>query len=226
MPHPLPDTLEAWLAGWRASRSGNPYLRLANGDTFVVWPQTTPAGFRARIGRTVVDGRWPDVETTKVALFDLVKSMSPAELAALHGPRDDRQPDRQPDREPREHAGTPPVDDGEILDALPRSEGREALRITLKEYEGHPYIAVRVWVRDDRSGAMWPTRKGCSIRVREIGRVVEALQRAAALATARQAAAGQTAGRSADGPRGGWTERLGPQPSARPGFDEFEGQGG
>jgi hypothetical protein len=157
---------------------------------------------------------------------------APAELAELHGPPDDRQqPDRQPDREPREHAGTPPVDDGELLDALPRSEGREALRITLKEYEGRPYVGVRIWVRDDRTGAMWPTKRGCSVRIRELARVVEALQRAAALATAGQAATGQTAGRSADGPgpagRGGWTERLGSAPqSARPGFDEFEGQGG
>jgi hypothetical protein len=223
MPHPIPTDLAGWLAaGWKTSKNGNPFLRLPNGDTFVIWPQTTPPGFRARVGRSVVDHRWPDVESAKRGLYDLVASLSPAQLDALHGPRDDRQPDRPaPDRtEPR---GEPPPDDGEALGAFNRNDGREELRVTLKTFEGRQYVSMRVWFCDDR-GAWWPTRKGVSVRLREIVGVVGALQRGLDLQSrqGQGVTAGRTeGGRSADG----WSERL-PAPSARPGFDEFRGGAG
>jgi hypothetical protein len=36
----------------------------------------------------------------------------------------------------------------------------------LDEYQGHPFYSLRVWTRGD-DGAMYPTRKGVSIRLRE-----------------------------------------------------------
>jgi hypothetical protein len=228
MPYPIPLTFEAWLAGWRtASRTGNPYLRLPNGDTFVIWPQTTPPGFRGRVGRSVVDRRWPTVEAAKAGLYDLVVKLTPAELAALHGPPeprrepDRREPDRRPDRS--EWAGTPPVDEGMLLGSCPRNDGQEELRITLKTYESRPYVAVRVWFCD-RNGNWWPTRKGCSIRLREAGRVVEALEKALAVphrqAAAPAAAAAPRPGDGGAAGRGGWAHLGGARP-ARAEFDEF-----
>ena len=229
MPH-VPDTLAGWLAAWRPSRNGNPYLRLADGKMLVVFPQTCPAGFRGRVGRTVVDRRWPTAEAAQRDLYDLVVRLSAAALAELHGPVETSRDDRPAsDREPRrEFSGEPPVDDGELLDALPRSDGFEALRVSIKEYEGRPYVSLRVWVRDKNSGAMWPTRRGVSVRVRELPRVIAALQKAAELATARQAAAGAPAGTGSDRPsaRPSWTEALSSARPTRAGFDEFEGQGG
>ena len=218
MPH-VPDTLAGWLAAWRPSRKGNPYLRLADGKLLVVFPQTCPAGFRGRVGATVVDRRWDTAEAAQRDLYDLVVSLTPRELDTLHGPvetRDDRQ---AADREPRrEFTGEPPQDDGELLAELPRCDGREALRVTLKSFEGHPYIALRLWARDDRTGAWWPVRgKGCSIRMREAGRVAEALEKALATAAPAAAAPRQSDGRG----DGGWTQALGGGPGpARAEFDD------
>jgi len=71
----------------------------------------------------------------------------------------------------------PPEDDGRQLAAIPRGDGREELRVTLKAYNGHPYLAVRLWARDDRG--WWPQKgKGVSIRMAEIATVMDALQAA------------------------------------------------
>jgi hypothetical protein len=233
MPHPIPTTLDAWLAaGWKVSQRGNPWLQLGP-DMYVIFPgQGRPPGWIARAGRTVLDGhRWPDPESAKGGFYHLVSRLTPAELADLHGPPEDRQPARQADREPRERTGTPPQDDGELLAELPRCDGREALRVTLKTYEGHPFVALRVWARDDHTGSWWPVRgKGCTVRLKEAARVIAALQRAAALATARQAAAGAPAGSDRPSARaggGGWTERLGngARTDRRP-FDDGAGDDG
>jgi hypothetical protein len=43
------------------------------------------------------------------------------------------------------------------------------MRVTLSEYEGHPYVSLRLWERDP-AGAWWPVRgKGCSVRLSEAG---------------------------------------------------------
>lgn len=73
-------------------------------------------------------------------------------------------------------AAAPPDDDGEVLAAIPRGDGREELRVTLKTYNGHPYVALRVWERNGR-GEFWPVKnKGCSVRVSEAEAVAEALR--------------------------------------------------
>jgi hypothetical protein len=50
---------------------------------------------------------------------------------------------------------------------LPRGEGAE-LRVSLAEYQGRPYVSLRVWERGS-DGELWPSKKGCSIRASEIG---------------------------------------------------------
>jgi hypothetical protein len=127
----------------------------------------------------------------------------------------------------------PPDDDGEVLAALPRGDGREELRVTLKSYNGHPYVALRVWERNDR-GEFWPVKnKGCSVRLGEAAAVADALTRAAA----GQGAAGPERVRPADEDRPRFVDRRRPQRADwRPeasglpqapggaGFDEFHGE--
>jgi hypothetical protein len=89
-------------------------------------------------------------------------------------------------REPPGHATAeaqagPPAPTGTLLAAFPRKgpDGVEQeLRIVLDAYEGHEYIAVRLWQRD-ASGAWWPMKgKGLSIRLGEAQGVAVALQQA------------------------------------------------
>ena len=75
----------------------------------------------------------------------------------------------------------PPQEQGERLATFPRGDGVE-LRVTLSEYQGRPYIGLRVWERG-QDGAWWPVRgKGCSVRLTEAAELAEAL---AAVATDR-----------------------------------------
>ena len=69
-----------------------------------------------------------------------------------------------------------PNDDGVSLGTFARGDGRDELRVTAKSYEGHPYVSVRVWSRDD-NGEYWPAKgKGVSIRLAEVAGVIEALR--------------------------------------------------
>jgi len=70
-----------------------------------------------------------------------------------------------------------PADDGVPLATLGRGPDKQ-LRIRLKEYQGHRYIDVREWALS-KDGAFWfPTKKGGSIRTRELEHVIEALEKA------------------------------------------------
>lgn len=70
-------------------------------------------------------------------------------------------------------AAEPPPDNGERLATFDR--GDEELRVTLAEFNGNPYIALRVW-RADRFGQWWPVKgKGCSIRVGELAELIDSL---------------------------------------------------
>jgi hypothetical protein len=62
-----------------------------------------------------------------------------------------------------------------VLADLQRSQ-TERLRVELGTYEGHPYVGIRVWTL---IGDAWvPTKKGCTVRLREIDKVIEALEQA------------------------------------------------
>ena len=67
-----------------------------------------------------------------------------------------------------------PRDDGETLLERPRNE-TEKFRLTLKTYEGRPFIDARIYFRGT-DGGWHPTKKGVSIRVGELAAVVDALQ--------------------------------------------------
>lgn len=81
----------------------------------------------------------------------------------------------------------PAEDKGRRLATIPRrgrDEALEELRISLEEYQGHPYLSVRLWTKGGGSGEFFPTRKGCSIRISEAEQVSAALLEGHALAVA------------------------------------------
>lgn len=100
---------------------------------------------------------------------------------------------------------SPPKESGKRLAALRRGESEE-LRISWDEYQGNPYVSLRVWARD-RLGRWWPdARRGCSIRVRELQQVARAIEVARDLADAHR--------------EGGWLP-LGAAVARDAPFDEF-----
>lgn len=46
--------------------------------------------------------------------------------------------------------------------------GHEELRLTLQEYEGHPFLNVRLWTLDPRGGWHPDKARGIALRVREL----------------------------------------------------------
>jgi hypothetical protein len=73
-----------------------------------------------------------------------------------------------------------PDDESRHLLTLDRTKvggSEEEVRIALDTFNGNPYVSIRLWFRN-RAGAWMPTRRGCSVRLREIGDVVSALQSA------------------------------------------------
>jgi hypothetical protein len=80
---------------------------------------------------------------------------------------------------------TPPPETGRRLLSLARGD-REELRVSLDEFKGNEYLAVRVWERG-RDGSWWPTKKGVSIRLSEARDVADALSEAVDLVEARAA---------------------------------------
>jgi len=51
------------------------------------------------------------------------------------------------------------------------------LRLTWDEYEGRPYLSLRFWQRTE-DGQVIPTKKGLSIRLREVPELVQGLVKA------------------------------------------------
>jgi hypothetical protein len=75
---------------------------------------------------------------------------------------------------PRQAAA--PQEQGERVATFPRGDGVE-FRLNLAEYQGRPYLSLRVWERD-QAGAWWPVKgKGCSVRIGECEQLAEALAR-------------------------------------------------
>jgi Transcriptional Coactivator p15 (PC4) len=72
---------------------------------------------------------------------------------------------------------TPPAERGQRLATIPRGRTEE-LRIALDEFEGRPYVALRLWAQGS-DGGFWPVRgKGLSVRVKELDDVIAALGQA------------------------------------------------
>jgi hypothetical protein len=67
-----------------------------------------------------------------------------------------------------------PQEQGERLATFARGDGVE-LRVTLAEYQDRPYVALKVWERN-QAGAWWPAKgKGVSIRLRELSELLDVL---------------------------------------------------
>jgi hypothetical protein len=74
-----------------------------------------------------------------------------------------------------------PNDDGELLLALDRAKPGEApteqLRISIREFKGHRFVEARLfWMTPE--GTWAPSKKGLSIRSRELSDVLGALEEA------------------------------------------------
>jgi hypothetical protein len=94
-------------------------LRIANGDVYAVFPARHGGGFTASIGRTVTGLRWPDPESAKAGLFDIVREAGPERLAALHAGEDRPARDRR-EPAPRDAPAGDDQAEPETLLSLPR----------------------------------------------------------------------------------------------------------
>lgn len=81
-------------------------------------------------------------------------------------------------RGPRRTSKAPPQDTGERerLATFPRDNGE--LRIGWNEYEGHPYLSLRIWTPDDAGTGWWPSKAGVTVKVRELEDFAQAVARA------------------------------------------------
>jgi len=74
-----------------------------------------------------------------------------------------------------------PVENGERLATIPRRDGDE-LRLSWAEYNGHNFLNVRVWHKDD-NGTSFPYRdKGLTVRLAELDDFAEGIQKALTMA--------------------------------------------
>ena len=111
----------------------------------------------------------------------------------------------------------PPEDTGRRLATCPRGKDEE-LRISLCEYEGNPYLNMRIWKCDRFQRGWWPDKRGIAIRVRELPDLAEAL--AAALDLAAEPRAPRPPG-PGSGPRRDRPASPALPPPARAGGGEF-----
>lgn len=83
---------------------------------------------------------------------------------------------------PSRRQATPPAEQGQRLTTIPRPKDDAEIRLNWCEYDGHPYLSIRVWVKDD-DGQFWPDKhRGFSIRLRELSDVADAIAQAMTLA--------------------------------------------
>lgn len=74
-------------------------------------------------------------------------------------------------------------DPGEVLAEVPRGDGT-VFRVAWRTLEGRPFVTLAVWERGT-AGAWWPIAgKAVTVRVRELGEVLEGLVKAAERAAA------------------------------------------
>jgi len=104
---------------------------------------------------------------------------------------------------PPRRQSTPPAEQGRRLATLPRPRDDAEIRLSWCEYDGHPYLSIRVWVKGD-DGQWWPDKhRGFSVRLRELPEVADAIGAALELAAehleGRQAPRGSVPGRRVDG---------------------------
>ena len=120
----------------------------------------------------------------------------------------------------------PPKEQGEKLASFPRTNrdgAEEELRLVLDQFNGNDFISLRVWTQDRTSGAWWPSKRGCSIRLGEIDGIRDGLAQAQRLADKRR----PPPARATVGVKGRATARVQEQRPSNAGrvegreFDEF-----
>jgi hypothetical protein len=68
---------------------------------------------------------------------------------------------------PPRRSATPPAENGPRLGTIQRSADEE-IRVNWSEYEGKPFVSIRMWKRGD-DGQHWPDgKRGIAIRIREL----------------------------------------------------------
>lgn len=89
------------------------------------------------------------------------------------------------DQLPPRRQAVPPVENGRRIGTIDRSD-TEQIRVNWSEFEGKPYVSLRLWKKDDQ-GQWWPDgKRGMSVRIRELPDLVDALAEALDLAEAEQ----------------------------------------
>jgi hypothetical protein len=81
------------------------------------------------------------------------------------------------DSTPNASPATPPADDGAPLATLARGADTE-LRVRWREYKLSFFCDLRVWQKNAQTGDWWPTKKGVSVKSRELAAVIQALEEA------------------------------------------------
>lgn len=72
-------------------------------------------------------------------------------------------------------ADGPPADRGRRLATFERGQGDQELRVSLNVCEGHPFVGAWIWTLNRATGVWWPSKKGVTIRIREIPDLIAAL---------------------------------------------------
>jgi Transcriptional Coactivator p15 (PC4) len=89
---------------------------------------------------------------------------------------------------PRQAAA--PQESGQRVATFARHGGEE-LRVSLAEYEGHPYLSLRVWA-PGTDGQLWPVRgKGLAVKLREVAGLAAVLARIAGMLKVEDRQAGE-----------------------------------
>jgi hypothetical protein len=125
---------------------------------------------------------------------------------------------------PPRRAATPPPENGRRLGTVNRSPTEE-LRVNWSEFEGRPFVSLRWWKRGD-DGGWWPdSKRGLSVRIRELPDLAAAIAEALDLAEENQRRwQGQQGNRATPRmPGRGFEPQKTPPPSAD--FDEFSDGG-
>ncbi|MGA2699600.1 MAG: PC4/YdbC family ssDNA-binding protein [Isosphaeraceae bacterium] len=86
---------------------------------------------------------------------------------------------------PPKRTATPPTENGPRIGTIQRSADEE-IRVNWSEFEGKPFISLRLWKRGD-DGQWWPdAKRGMSVRIRELPDLAAAIAEALDLAEANQ----------------------------------------
>lgn len=76
----------------------------------------------------------------------------------------------------------PPVETGTRLATFEREREGGEVRWTFDRYEGRPFVSGRIWTRG-HDGNFYPSQKGVTVRLKELGDVIAGLERALRLAS-------------------------------------------